>query len=50
VFNNCFAEVVRVLEVDEVVCDCPMKEYADLVDDKGFSPQMFDRLTSKETE
>jgi hypothetical protein len=50
VFNNCLSEAVRVLEVGEVVCDCLDEEFGDLVDDHGFSPQMFQKLTAQETE
>jgi hypothetical protein len=50
VFNNCLAEVVRVLEVGEVACACEMEEYADLVDEKGFSTKMFDKLAASVNE
>ncbi|MCK4454732.1 MAG: hypothetical protein KAU99_00130 [Thermoplasmata archaeon] len=50
VFNNCLGEAVRVLEVGEVVCDCLDEEFGDLVDDRGFSPQMFRKLAARKTE
>lgn len=50
VFNNCLDEAVRVLGIGEVVCDCPDEEFGDLVDDSGFSPQMFQKLTAQENE
>ncbi|MCJ2556375.1 MAG: hypothetical protein LN415_04620 [Candidatus Thermoplasmatota archaeon] len=50
VFNNCFGEAVRVLEVGEVACDCLEKEFDDLVNDHGFSPRMFQKLAAQENE
>ncbi len=50
VFNNCFGEAVRVLEVGEVACDCREEEFDDLVDDHGFSPRMFQKLAAQENE
>ncbi|MFQ6107556.1 MAG: hypothetical protein ACE5QF_08250 [Thermoplasmata archaeon] len=47
VFNNCLKEAVRVLGVAEVVCDCLDPAANELVDENGFSEQMFRRLSSQ---
>lgn len=48
VFNNCLSEAARVLGAGDVVADCLEPGIDNLVDDSGFSSQMFGKLDSQQ--